>query len=232
MSAVAGVMPVMRFQMVPIRDLRANPANVREQLEEIGPLAASIRTQGILQPLIVNRIRGAFLVTDGHRRLAAAKLAMVPAAPCLVTSGAGTRDVIATMCAAAMHQELTPLEQARAFERLRVEGMTTADVALSTGYSSRLVRQRLLLLNLPREAQDLLDEGKLTVTAAAELAATLGTAPKATAALRRPKQSHLGRAHPLATRLNCAHGDVRVLVGGVACGQCWEQAIRDDATRS
>lgn len=232
MSAVAGVMTVMRFQMVPIQDLRANPANVREQLEEIGPLAASIRTQGILQPLIVNRVRGAFLVTDGHRRLAAAKLAMVPAAPCLVTSGAGTRDVIATMSAAAMHQELTPLEQARAFERLRAEGMTTADVALSTGYSPRLVRQRLLLLNLPREAQDLLDEGELTVTAAAELAATLGTAPKASAALRPPKQSHLGRAHPLATRLNCIHGDVRVLVGGVACGQCWEQAIRDDATRS
>lgn len=232
MSAVAGVMPVMRFQMVPIRDLRANPANVREQLEEIGPLAASIRTHGILQPLIVNCARGAFLVTDGHRRLAAAKLAMVPAAPCLVTSGAGTRDVIATMCAAAMHQELTPMEQARAFERLRAEGMTTTDVALSTGYSPRLVRQRLLLLSLPPEAQDLLDEGTLTVTAAAELAATLGTAPKVSAFLRSPKKSYLGRAHPLAARLDCTHGDVRVLVGGVACGQCWEQAIRDDATRS
>ncbi|CAN7510189.1 ParB/RepB/Spo0J family partition protein [Knoellia sp. LjRoot47] len=232
MSAVAGAMPVMRFQMVPIRDLRANPANVREQLEEIGPLASSIRTQGILQPLIVNRVRGAYLVTDGHRRLAAAKLAMVPAAPCLVTSGAGARDVIATMCAAAMHQELTPMEQARAFDRLRAEGMTTAEVALTTGYSPKLVRQRLLLLNLPQEAQDLLDEGTLTVTAAAELAATLSTAPKASAALRAPKQSYLGRAHPLAARLNCTHRDVRILVGGVACGQCWEQAIVDDAVRS
>lgn len=193
MSALAAPVTTAGFTyaLVPVRDLRANPGNVREQLEGIGPLASSIRSRGVLQPLIVNQVRGAYLVTDGHRRLAAAKLAMVPAVPCLVTSGAGPRDVIATMCAAAMHQELTPLEQARAFERLRSEGMSTKDVALSTGYSPKLVRQRLLLLTLPDEAQDLLEQGTLTVTAAAELAATLRTGSNGSAPVRATKQSYL-----------------------------------------
>ena len=58
-------------------------------LIDVEDLAASIRANGILQPLIVNDSRGQLVVTDGHRRLVAARLAKVPTVPCLVTTGHG-----------------------------------------------------------------------------------------------------------------------------------------------
>jgi ParB/RepB/Spo0J family partition protein len=226
-------MSAVTFLGIPTDQLRDNPANIRDDVKvsEIDDLANSIRANGILQPLIVNRtIDDEYVVTDGHRRLAAARLAKVPIAPCLVTDAHDQRAVLAVMLATAMHKELTPLEQARAFKQCRDNGMLTLDIARSTGYSQALVRNRLLLLELPAEAQDMVDKDELTLGQATALAKQVKARSIGTATASTYKSRWLARTHRLARKveLRCDHAEVRQVVGGVGCGQCWEAAIRAD----
>lgn len=219
------------FRGVRTDQLQSNKANVRDHLDGIDELAASIRSNGILQPLIVNDQAGTFVVTDGHRRLEAARRAGVPVVPCLVTVDADDKHVVTTMLAAAMHRELRPIEQGRAFARLRAQGVTTADIARSTGYSVAVVSNRLLLLELPREAQDMVDDDTLTIAAATDLAKQVRAKKSGSAATGKKQRTvDLLKSHPLAAALElaCDHHATRQLVGGKACFQCLEQTIRDD----
>lgn len=213
-------MPAARItglRNVPTKDLVANRANVRGHLDGIDELAASIRTNGILQPLIVNDNAGDLVVTDGHRRLAAAQRAGVPALPCLITTDADQRQVVTTMLAAAMHKELKPIEQARAFAQLRAEGVTVANIAAATGYSYATVKSGLLLLDLPREAQDMVDAQQMTLGQATDLAKQVKAKRTGSAPVSGPKSKHLYHRHRLAgpVRLACTHDATRVLVGGI-----------------
>lgn len=212
---------------VRVTDLHNNPANVRENLDGIDELAASIKANGILQPLIVNDQNGRLVVTDGHRRLAAARRAGLPAVPCLVTHGASERRVLTTMVASAMHRQLTPIEQGRAFKRLREQGMTTLEIARATGYSLGAVSNRLLLLELPDEAQEMVEDKTLTVTAATTLAKQVKAKKRGSVGAKSTRSAWFTPSHPLAASIACEHGDRRTLIGG-ACGQCWEAAIRAD----
>ncbi|WP_076260840.1 ParB/RepB/Spo0J family partition protein [Intrasporangium flavum] len=219
----------VELRTIPVRDLVANRRNVREHLFDIDELANSIRANGLLQPLVVNDQGGLLVVTDGHRRLEACQRACVPAVPCLVTIGADARSVTTTMLAAAMHQELRPIEQARAFKALQDEGVAVADIARSTGYRVALIRARLLLLELPIEAQDMVDNDELTIGQATDLAKQVRSKKSGSASTRSSSRSSwLTRSHRLALSIVCDHGDARTVVGGVACGQCWEAAIRAD----
>lgn len=221
--------PLIEFRGIRVADLKTNRGNVREHLDGIDDLAASIRANGILQPLIVNDLAGELIVTDGHRRLEAARRAQVPVVPCLVTTDADERTVVTTMLAAAMHKELRPIEQGRAFARLRGEGMTLSDIARSTGYSQALISNRLLLLELPDEAQDMVDDDTLTIAQATDLAKQVKQTRSGSTAVREKRTHHFDPTHPLYAKVaGCAH-ESRIHYGNVACGPCWEAAIRADA---
>lgn len=107
-------------------------------------------------------------------------------------------------------------------------GIRTIDLR---GYSAAVVSNRLLLLELPAEAQDMVDDDQLTIAAATDLAKKV-KAKKSGSAPVGKKQSvrALLHTHPLAHRfeLACAHHETRQLVGGKACLQCLEQVIRED----
>ncbi len=229
-------MTASTFQLRRIRvaDLHPSRDNIRGDLEDIDELAASVRTHGVMQPLVVNDEAGTLYVTDGHRRLEAARRAGVPVLTCLLTEDAPTASVLLTMLAAAMHRQLAPLDQARAFQRLHTdEGMSIADIATGTGHSPTFVRNRLLLLQLPPKAQDLVDEQAVTLTHAADLARQVKSTRTGSTRAGRHKSRWLTRTHPLAQAVQqqCTHRDERAVIGGAGCGQCWEQAIRDDQSR-
>lgn len=219
----------LQLRALAVRDLVANRGNVREHLDGIDELAASIRAQGVLQPLIVNDRDGTLIVTDGHRRLEAARRAGLPRVMCIVSTDADERTVVATMLAASMHRELKPIEQARAFQRLVNEGLTRADIARTTGYTVALITSRLALLALPPEAQQMVEDQQITIGQANKLAKTVKATRTGSAAKTATRSAWFTRSHRLALAVaNCPHAAARTLVGGVACGQCWEQAIRDD----
>jgi ParB/RepB/Spo0J family partition protein len=221
------------FRGIPIDQLRENPRNVRQTFEGIEELADSIRARGIQQPIIVNQVNASttYVVTDGHRRLRAAHLARVPVIPCIVTTGQDARSVRATMLAAAMHQQLAPIEQARAFKQCRDDGMLVPEIARSTGYSQTLIKNRLLLLELPAEAQQMVEDDELTIGAATQLAKDVRAKRTGTAATKTTRARWFTHTHRLAryVSLRCDHGDSRQVIGGVGCGQCWQDVITADA---
>ena len=219
------------FRGVRTADLKSNRANIREHLDGIDELAASIRSNGILQPLIVNDVAGDLIVTDGHRRLEAAKRAQVPIIPCLVTIDAQERQVITTMLAAAMHKELTPIEQGRAFQRLRGQGVSVPEIARTTGYSASVVSNRLLLLDLPTAALAMVEEGRLAIGQATDLAKQVKARRSGSVAAKANKRDWFLSSHTLSGKVICHHHDTHRMLGGIGCGQCWERTIRADERR-
>lgn len=214
------------LRRIAIRDLRANPRNIRERLEGVDELAASIRAVGMLQPLVINDRAGTLEVVDGHRRLEAAHRAGVERLVCIVETDAGERRVLTLMLAAAMHRELKPIEQAKAFRRLQADGLPTGEISRATGYSVNLIRQRLLLLELPAEAQVMVDDQQLGLGEATELAKQVKARSVGAVTQRAKRRPWFTASHPCRPKF-CPHGEERILIGGV-CGQCWETAIRRD----
>lgn len=101
---------------VSIDFLEPHPDNIRKELgptEDLDELGASMRSQGVLQALLVTphpAEDGVFIVIDGHRRLAAARRAHVFDLPCIVTEpGATPGQVLTAMVAADIRRPLAPI---------------------------------------------------------------------------------------------------------------------------
>ena len=147
--------------------------NPREGLDEaeLSALADSVRAQGILQPLLVEETADGLVVVEGHRRLEAARRAGLAEVPVLRMAGAdGEPARLAAALAANMRRaELTPIEQARAFERALAAGWTQRRIAQAIGAPRRFVGERLRLLALPEAAIAAIHAGQVPLSAAARL---------------------------------------------------------------
>lgn len=141
-----------RYQ--PRRDLHP------EALEE---LAASIRQQGIMQPVVVRPLaQGNYEIIAGERRWRAAQLAGLEVIPALVRD-AEDRDVIALALIENLQREdLNPVEEALALQRLQKEfELTQQQVAEAVGKSRSSISNLLRLLNLHQDVRRLLEHGDL-----------------------------------------------------------------------
>ncbi len=138
----------------PRRDLQP------EALEE---LAASIRQQGIMQPIVVRALTGGhYEIIAGERRWRAAQLAGLEFIPALVRQ-ADDKDVIALALIENLQREdLNPLEEAIALQRLQKEfELTQQQVADAVGKSRSSITNLLRLLQLPKDVQRMLEHGDL-----------------------------------------------------------------------
>lgn len=236
----------MRMAMIERRLLVPAKKNVRTDLGDLEELTDSLQAAGQVMPFIVKPIPGRdekYEVVDGNRRLAAFAGTSLTRVWCLVRESSNERTDVATMLVTAMNRELPALDQARGFQRLIETGMSAADIARTTGYSSSKVSSRLALLRLPPEAQTMVASGAMTATDAVRLSRGLakrkrdgGGASQLSAPLQAggAKPAWFTSQHRLAAAAaaRCTHKDDRVLVGRTACGQCWEDAIVQDAHRS
>lgn len=226
----------MNVRQVHIDRLVAHPANIRCQVQvaDVRELAASIAARGILQPLVVEPAAGGrYTVLAGARRLAAAKLAGQQVVPVVVRAGPSPLNAaVEVMLAENWHRtDLSAVEKAHALGRLREAGYTIAAITKTTGIAPASVSRHLLLLDLDQASLARVAEGTLPVGDA--IAAIRHTRRvRRGGSARRPARAgtrHFTTRHALAAaaRAACDH-PTRPLVGGVACGQCWEQAIRAD----
>lgn len=226
-----GETTMLALRALPVRDLRPDRANIRRDMGDLDELGRSMVSQGVLQPLLVQQPQqGVFKVTEGHRRLAAAQRFGIQTLPCLIVARKTDTLAALTMLAAAMHKQLTPVEQAAAFTRLvETQGLSVADIAQATGYSPATVRARMSLDALPQEIKQQVAEKTLGLTAATDLARQVKTRRSGSVVNDRAK-SPFGAQHPLARSVaqSCTHKNTRVLLGRIGCGQCWEAAIRAD----
>ena len=161
-----------RFALIPIDSLVAGD-NVRDANRGITELAASIAAVGVIEPLIVEAADDSYTVMDGHRRLAAARKAGLDAVPCLVRGGehAAVVERVSLQLAANLQRDgLTVREEAVAYERLTLAGMSTAQIGKVTGRKKADVDARVKLLGLPEPTRDKVWAGQITLDEAAVLA--------------------------------------------------------------
>lgn len=161
----SSVREVEGFELIPISEIAPNPDQPRENFppEGIEDLAASIREKGILQPVIVKRKGKGYELICGERRLKAALLSGLEKIPAIVKEVAESDFLEWALVENIQREDLSPLEEARAFERLVVErGLSQEEIAKRVGKNRSTVTNAIRLLRLPPEVIGYLQEGRLS----------------------------------------------------------------------
>ncbi len=156
-------------------DALTTAEQVRKDSDEdaLKGLAESIKSQGLLQPLLVRQEGKTLVVVDGERRLRALKLAgvktvwvIIESAP-LEKSGVLQRQLVANL----QRADLSAMEKARAVSQLLHEsGKSGAEVASMLGISASAVSRLLALLALPSSVQEKVERGDVPASTAYEIA--------------------------------------------------------------
>lgn len=249
-------------QTIPVEKLFPSPDNPRKDLGDLRELEESIRVSGLQTPLIViprSEEATTFWVIDGERRYYA-MAEWNTAIPCIVRPLApgekrGLRSILTSLVTASQRLDLSPIEKARAFGRLRDEfGLANTEIAAQCGLSAGTVGNFLELLELSPALQERVWKGPqdkrrnvIQVGEARQMVRRMRRAE------RKRKTGGNGRTgavweplwfastHPLArkaeARCDVMGHNARRRLGASgksfagACGQCW-QAVTDEAAEA
>jgi ParB family chromosome partitioning protein len=160
--------PSVPEQRVPISDLVPNPQQPRRRFSEksLEELADSIRSQGLLQPLLVRPLRGSpgkYEIVAGERRWRASQRAALLEVPVIIRHFSDLETLAAALIENLQREDLKPLEEAQALQRLKEEfGLSQEELAARLGRSRSTIANSLRLLSLPEETRKDVDEGRLT----------------------------------------------------------------------
>lgn len=148
-----------------VASIRAGQYQPRRHFDEgsLEELAASIKAQGLIQPIVVRDAgRGRYELVAGERRWRAAKLAGLAEIPAVVRDIPAQSALAVALIENIQRQELTALEEAQALRRLIDEfKLNQQQAADAVGRSRAAVANLLRLLELPEAIRDLLDEGRI-----------------------------------------------------------------------
>jgi len=152
---------------IPLDLLHPNPEQPRRRFDDtaLAELASSIAQHGVLQPLLVSEDgANGYVVIAGERRWRAARAAGLRTVPAVIRERLGARDELAlALVENLQRRDLSPLEEARAFEHLRSEhGLSQAEIADQVGMDRSTVANSLRLLRLPEEIQEFVESGRLS----------------------------------------------------------------------
>jgi len=156
------------IQHLPVEQIAPNPRQPRTYFEEaaLEELATSIRTHGIIQPLIVTQsdvLIGTYHLIAGERRWRAARLAGLTTVPALVREASPSQLIEWALIENIQRADLNPLEEAAAYQALIEEyGLTQDEVADRVGKSRPAVGNAVRLLRLPASVQAALTEGQIS----------------------------------------------------------------------
>lgn len=150
---------------LPIDQIHADRANPRKTFDEaeLEELAASLKQQGVLQPVLVRRDpKGGYRLIAGERRWRAAQRAGLREVPVIIREASDAEAYELALVENIQRADLNPLEEAEAYKRLVDERrMTQEQVADRVGKDRSSITNALRLLTLPNEVKQLLLEGDL-----------------------------------------------------------------------
>ena len=153
-------------QEVPIDQVVPNPYQPRAQFdtEKMEELIASVREQGIFQPILLRRIGPAhYQLVAGERRYRAAQAVGLAAIPAMVRECNEREMLEMAVVENVQREDIGAMEAARAYRRLNDEfGLTHEAIAQRVGKNRVSITNTLRLLNLPQAIQDSVDRGEIT----------------------------------------------------------------------
>src|SRR5256886_3649667 len=153
-------------QEVLIDSIDANPYQTRRRINEAAmeELAESIRASGVVQPVVLRPgPNGRFQLVAGERRWHASKRAGKTTIPAVIRQISNEQAMEITIIENLQREDLNPIEQARAFERLSREfGLTQEQIAVRTGKDRTSIANFIRLRKLPKDVQEHLERGELS----------------------------------------------------------------------
>lgn len=164
-SSGSSDLPPSAFREVSVDAIVVNPNQPRMHFdtEAIADLSASIKAIGVLQPLLVREVSaGNFELIAGERRWRAAKMAGLDTVPVIVRESTDQSSVEQALVENLHRKDLTPLEEAGAYQQLISDfKLTHEQVATRVGKSRAVVTNTLRLLDLPPAVQKYLAMGEI-----------------------------------------------------------------------
>jgi len=156
-----------------LEEIGPGPFQPRKKINEqqLNELSSSIEAQGVLQPIVVRKravqdsqtgVR--YEIIAGERRWRAAQIANLETIPAVIKTISDSDAVAVALIENIQRENLNPLEEANAFQRLIMEyEMTHQDVANAVGRARASISNILRLLELPSGVQDLLNNSKINM---------------------------------------------------------------------
>lgn len=152
--------------LLPVNKLVPNPGQPRKNFNEaeLKELAASIKTYGIIQPIIAaNAGDGTYIIIAGERRTRAAKIAGLSAVPVIIRDYTDQKRLEVSLIENIQRTDLNPIEEAAAYKNLMdFSGLSQDELAFRVGKNRSTVANALRLLRLPVGMQKSIEEGKVS----------------------------------------------------------------------
>jgi ParB family chromosome partitioning protein len=166
LEVLLGGVPSTQLVQLPLDEVHPNPRQPRRRFDQetTAALAESLKTQGLVQPIVVrSRASGGYELIAGERRWRAAREAGLATIPALVRE-TGDRDALLLgLVENVAREQLTPVEEARAYALLVDEfDLALGEIAERVGRSKPSVSNRMRLLDLPEDVLAMLERGELT----------------------------------------------------------------------
>ena len=158
-------LPKSAFQMLPLSRLHESPTNPRRFFDEakLLELAASLKAQGLIQPIVARPNSDGFEIVAGARRYRAAQLAELSEIPTRVVTLTDEQALEWQLIENSQRVDVHPYEEAQGFQRLLdLPGYDVAALAEKTGKSESLVYTRLALLQLIPEVAEAFQQERIT----------------------------------------------------------------------
>ncbi|WP_294949869.1 ParB/RepB/Spo0J family partition protein [Sulfurivirga sp.] len=163
-----------RIETLPVDQLQPGRYQPRRQFDQLAldTLADSIRTQGVVQPIVVRPVETGYEIIAGERRWRAAQQAGLKEVPVIVRQADDQQTLALALIENLQREDLNPIEQAQGLARLIDEfALTHEQLAEAVGLSRSQVSNLLRLLNLPAEVQAWVHDGQLSMGHARALVA-------------------------------------------------------------
>lgn len=154
-----------QIHQIPLDQIVPNPHQPRRQMNDValGELAASLKSTGLIQPIVVRRHENHFQLIAGERRWRAAQLAGLAAVPAIVREAEAFAQAEMALVENVQRENLNPIDRALAYRTLSKQlGMTQADLAERLGEDRSTIANFLRLLDLPERVQAMVADLRLS----------------------------------------------------------------------
>ena len=156
----------LKILQIPLEKIMVNPEQPRKIFSEteLVELSESIREYGVLQPVLVRAAEnGFYTIIAGERRFRAAGLAGLSFLPAIVKEMEDEQAALIALVENVQRENLNYIEEARAYKKLMEEfHLTQSEIAQKVGKQQSTISNKIRILSLPSEIQDILAEHNLT----------------------------------------------------------------------
>ncbi len=153
------------FFLCPIEKIRPNPAQPRIKMDEkaLNALTESIKSKGLIQPLVVTEKNDEYILIAGERRWRAAQRAGLKKVPVVIKDYSPDEILEIALIENIQREDLNPIEEALAYKRMVEElGQSQSEIASKVGKDRSTIANLLRLLKLPEQVQKELLEENIT----------------------------------------------------------------------